>query len=137
MRKWIGRFEREGNVERKSGPGRPRTTNNDQNTAMIDYLRANPFSTASRAAAMQNVSYRTALRRIHESELDNFTAAHETKLTDEHRRARIQYCHYMLDDFGEDNFHRIIFTDEKTYMSDENITYVYGVHPLIDTITIM
>lgn len=119
VRKWVTRFQQDGNIQRKFGPGRPRITTNEQNLSMVEYLKENPFSSAVRAAALENVPYSTAVRRIHESGLSNFAAAHETKLTEEHKRQRIIYSHYMLDVFGEQNFDKIIFTDEKTFMSDE------------------
>lgn len=119
IQKWLARFQQEGNINRKYGPGRPRTTTNEQNVEMVEYLKANPFSTAVRAAALQNIPYHTAVRRIHESGLSNFVAAHEPKLTERHKQQRIEYSHYMLDVFNERNFKQIIFTDEKTFMSDE------------------
>lgn len=112
-------FEQSGNVQRKFSPGRPRTTTVQQNLEMRDYLNDNPFSTARRAAALENVPYKTALRRIHELGLHNFTAAHDTKLTERHKRDRINYCRYMMDEFGEENFNKIVFMDEKTFLSDE------------------
>lgn len=82
-------------------------------------MKVNPFSTAVRAAALNDVPYRTALRRIHESGLDNRVAAHEIKLTERHKQDRINHCRYMLEEFGEENFHKIIFTDEKSFDSDK------------------
>lgn len=120
VQKWIDRYERDQNVERKFGPGRPRTTTNEQNIGMVEYLEANPFSSTVRAAALQNVPYRTALRRVHESGLGNYNAAHQTKLTDQHKQQRIDYCRSMLDVFGEQNYQKIIFTDEKTFQSDKS-----------------
>lgn len=120
VHKWVQKYEQDGNVERKLVPGRPRITTAQQNNAMVEYLKENPFSTAVRASALQNIPYRTALRRIHENGLGNFVAAHETKLTDEHKRARMNYCQYMLDVFNVENYHKIIFTDEKTFRSDES-----------------
>lgn len=119
MRKWIARYELDGNVQRKFSPGRPQITTNEQNIALVEYLEANPFSTAVRAAALANVPYSTALRKLHQNGLHNFTAAHEPKLTEAHKRQRIDYCQSMLNVFGEGNFKNIIFTDEKTFMSDE------------------
>lgn len=119
VRKWVDRYQQEGNVQRRFGPGRPRTTTNEQNVELVEYIRANPFSTATRAAALNNVRYRTALRRIHDGGLGNYCAAYEIKLTEQHKQARINYCRSMLEVFREENFHKIIFTDEKTFRSDE------------------
>lgn len=118
--KWVDRYEQERNVQRRFGPGRPRITNNQQNVELVEYIKANPFSTATRAAALNNVSYQTALRRIHEGGLGNYSAAREIQLTDAHKRARIEYCRSMLDVFREENFQKIIFSDEKPFKSDEN-----------------
>lgn len=119
VQRWVNRYEFEGNVARKFGPGRPRTTTNEQNTRLVDYLKANPFSNTVRAAALENVKYRTALRRVHDSGLGNYVAAHQTKLTEQHKQQRIDYCRSMLNVFREQNFEKIIFTDEKTFRSDE------------------
>lgn len=86
----------------------------------MEYIKANPFSTATRSAALNNVPYKTALRRIHEAGLGNYSAAREIDLTPQHKRARIIYCRYMLDVFREDNYPKIIFSDEKPFKSDEN-----------------
>lgn len=120
VRKWIQKYNQDRNIERKRIPGRPRIITSQQNNEMVEYLKKNPFSTAIRAAALQNVPYRTALRRIHENGLGNFVAAHETKLTEAHKTARMNYCRYMLNVFKEENFQKIIFTDEKTFRSDES-----------------
>lgn len=119
VRKLIQKYNLDQNIKRKPIPGRPRITTAQQNEEMVEYLKKNPFSTAVRASALQNVPYRTALRRIHENGLGNFVAAHETKLTEAHKRERMNYCRYMLDVFEEENFQKIIFTDEKTFRSDE------------------
>lgn len=53
VRKWINR---EALLSIKpTGP--PRITTPKQNEEMVQYLRDNPFSTATRAAALQNVPY--------------------------------------------------------------------------------
>lgn len=120
VQKWVHRYEQQGNVQRMFGAGRPRTTTQEQNSEMVEYIKANPFSTAVQISALQNVPYRTVLRRVHESGLGNFRAAHHTKLTEAHKQTRIDYCHYMLDVLREENFEKIIFTDEKTFRSDES-----------------
>lgn len=120
VRKWVQKYNQDQNIERRPIPGRPRITTAQQNDEMAKYLRDNPFSTTVRAAALQNVPYRTALNRIHECGLGNFVAAHDTKLTEAHKTARMNYCRYMLNTFKEENFQKIIFTDEKTFRSDES-----------------
>lgn len=87
---------------------------------MVNYLKANPFSTAVRASALNNVPYHTALRRIREGGIANYVAAHEIKLTDQQKQERINHCRYMLEVFKEENFHKIIFTDEKPFDSDKS-----------------
>lgn len=107
-------------VNRFKPTGRPRITTCEQDSEMIEYLRENPFSTATRAAALQNIPYVTATRRINESEIRCRVAASEIKLTQAHRNQRIRFCRYMLDEFGVDNIEKIIFSDEKTHRSNEN-----------------
>lgn len=120
VRKWVERYDREGNVQRNFGQGRPRITTHQQNAEIVEYVRANPFSTATRSAALNNVPYQTALRLIHEAGLGNHSAAREIDLTPAHKRARIIYCRSMLEVFREENFSKIIFSDEKPFKSDEN-----------------
>lgn len=119
-RMWLDRYAQDGNVQRRFGPGRPRVTTDAQNIAMVQYLKANPFSSTVRAAALQNAPYRTALPRVHESGLGNHVAAHQIKLTERHKQVRMNYCRSMLEFFREENFEKIIFTDEKTFRSDES-----------------
>ena len=116
---WIQRYEDERNVQRHFSPGRPKITTIEQDTAIVDYIKANPFSTAQRAGALNDVPYQTALKRVHKSGLETRVAAHEIKLTEQHKRDRINHCRNMLDVFGEENFPKIIFTDEKPFDSDE------------------
>lgn len=121
VQKWINRYEQEGKVQRRFGAGRPRITNQEQDHEIVNYLKENPFSTAVRASALQNVPYKTALRRIHENGLGNYVAAHHTKLSDQHKRDRMAYCRSMLDVLKEENFEKIIFTDEKTFRSENTL----------------
>lgn len=120
VRKWINRNAVFGNVDRLKPPGRPRKTTPEQDHEIVQYLRDNPFSTATRAAALQNVPYGIAKRRIRESEIKCHTAAMNVELTENHRNARVRFARYMLDEFGVENFQKIIFSDEKTFRSDEN-----------------
>lgn len=60
------------------------------------------------------------MRRIHEAGIGNYSAAREIELSNEQKQARINYCRNMLHVFGEQNFHKIIFTDEKPFKSDDN-----------------
>lgn len=117
---WINRYDVSGNVDRLKPSGRPRITTPEQDYEIVQYLRENPFSTATRSAALQNVPYGIAKRRIRESEIRCHTAAREIKLTDRHRNERVQFARYMLDEFGVPNFKDLIFSDEKTFRSDEN-----------------
>lgn len=64
--------------------------------------------------------YITATRRIRESEIRYHVAATEIKLTRAQRNARIRFANYMLNEFPQENYENIIFSDEKTFRSDEN-----------------
>lgn len=126
MSKWVKQFTEVGNVNRKFSPGRPRITTLDQNIEVAEYLRQNPFSTATRASALQNIPYMTATRRIREQGINHCIAAHETKLTREHRDNRVRFYRHMLEVLREINFDKIIFTDEKIFCTDRNNkVYVY------------
>lgn len=68
----------------------------------------------------------TATRRIREQGLNHFIAAHDTYMTPEHKINRMNFCREMLNEIGEHNFDRIIFTDEKTFCTDrDNKVFVY------------
>lgn len=124
--KWIKHYERFGNVKRKFSTGRNRITTLAQDIELTEYLRRNPFSTAIRAAALNNIPYRTAKRRIKEQGLNNYIAAHETHLTQQHKNDRVTFCREMLNVVGENSFDSIIFSDEKTFCSDrQNKVFVY------------
>lgn len=120
VRKWVDRYQQERGVQRKFGPGRPRSTTDQQDAQIVQHMRANPFSSAKKAAAENNVQYQTTLRRLNEGGLQNHSAAREIDLTEAHKQQRIRYCQSMLDVFGEENFKDIIFSDEKPFKSDEN-----------------
>lgn len=60
VRKWINRDAAFGNVDRIKPTGRPRIMTPEQDREIIQYLCENQFSTATRAAALQNVPYVTA-----------------------------------------------------------------------------
>lgn len=116
----MNQFRDVGHVNRGNSTGRPRITTPQQDREIVEYLKDNPFSTATRSAALQGVPYVTATRRIRESDIRNYAAARETGLTQLHRDARIRFARYMLNELTEANFERIIFTDEKTFRTDEN-----------------
>lgn len=120
VRKWINRFMELDNVEKMKPPGRPRITTPEQDQEIVQYLRENTFSTATRAAALHAVPYCTATRRIRKSEIRNRIASNEIELTRRHRNERIRFAQYMLNVFTAANFEKIIFTDEKTFLSDKN-----------------
>lgn len=65
----MNRYAVNRNVDRIKPTGRPRTTTPQQDDGIVQYLRDNPFSTAIRASALQNVPYNIARRRMKESDI--------------------------------------------------------------------
>lgn len=96
VRKWIRRFTEFDNVDRIKPPGANRRTTREQDHDLVQYLRENPFSTATRAAALHGVSYNIARLRIKESELNCRMAASEIELSDTHRNQRVRFAQYTV-----------------------------------------
>jgi transposase len=72
-----------GNITRRPGTGRPKTTTVDDDLALVNVLRLNPFQSAIRARQQSNfpASLKTARRRIRQTELKNRCAANNSILS--------------------------------------------------------
>lgn len=125
-RKWVNQYEAQGHINRKFSTGKPRTTTREEDLEIRQYLEQNPFSTVSKASRLYHVSEVVATKRIKELGLKRYRAAKQTQLTRVDRDIRIRFCRRMLEAPYRGNYENIIFTDEKTFMSDEDKTiFVY------------
>jgi transposase len=87
LKKW----RQSGTTERRQGSGRPSTSTAEQDNMLLNRLRnSSPFMTAVEAVNTSGFpgSFRTARRRVRESELKNHVAARKLSLTPMHREAR-------------------------------------------------
>lgn len=92
---------------------RPRATTAAIDREMTEYVRLNPFTSVSFLTNEYGVPYWTIRRRLNENGLFNYTPAYQTKLTQEQKDRRVEFCetHYGIDwDF-------VVFSDEKTFKS--------------------
>lgn len=115
------RWVNEARLTRNVGSGRTKMTTADNDAALINYLRDNPFSTA--VAAKEETafpaSHRTALRRIKNSNLRNYSAARKGFLTQVHQQRRLEFAEEYVN--MDNNFwENVIFSDEKIFQSCHN-----------------
>jgi transposase len=111
------KWEYERSIKRKAGSDRPKATNEDQDTQLINFLRQNPINTAANAINETRfpASRSTAARRIAGSELDNYYAARKPFLTNLHKEQRVGFALQYLHE--EDFLNRVVFSGEKTFKS--------------------
>lgn len=112
------RWQQERSVQRKVGSGHPKVSNYNEDAALIEYLRENPFESARMAKDATDFpgSRSTVCRRIKLSDLQNRVAAKKSILTEENKQARVIFAlNYIYRDpaFWE----RVIFTDKKVFKS--------------------
>lgn len=115
---WWKRYTEENSLKSKPHTGRARILNDEIEQSIIERINENPFLTAisfAREYAV-NVSVISAILKRHE--LKCYTAAHQTRLTDDHRVNRLAFCRTMLDEWDDNKLQNIVFSDEKTFCSD-------------------
>lgn len=105
-------------LERRAGGGRPKKLNAAQEEDIISRIKENPFLTARSFAREFGVDDKTISSVFRHNGLSCRTAAHETRLTEDHRIYRVAYCHRMLEMWDEDRLRTIIFSDEKNFSTD-------------------
>lgn len=116
-KKW---FE-EGILGRKVGSGGHIVSTEENDEALINFLREHPFETAVTAKRETNFpgSQRTALRRLKYSDLNNYSAASKFFLTEIHRQRRLAFAH-QYSNMNEQFWSNVIFSDEKVFQSYHN-----------------
>lgn len=86
--------------------------------SIVERLQENPFLTAVSFAREYGVSADTVSAVIKRNGLRCYTAATQTKLTDQHRAKRLEFCRTMLEEWDDDKLGSIVFSDEKTFCTD-------------------
>lgn len=89
-----------------------------QEDDILNRIRENPFLTARNFAREFRVDERTISSIFSRNGIACYTAARETKLTEDHRTIRIAYCRQMLELWDENRLRSIIFSDEKNFSTD-------------------
>lgn len=115
------RWEQDGPIKKKVGTGRRKISNEQQDAALITFLRENPFEIARTAIIESNFpgSRSTVSRRIKETDLRNRVAAKKVLLSVEKKQARVIFAlNNIYRDMGYWN--KVIFTDEKIFQSTHN-----------------
>jgi hypothetical protein len=115
------KYRQRGTVERQPGSGRHRISTIEEDEALVNTVRLNPFTTAVNAVAVTNFPgcVRTARKRIRSSGLKNYVAAKKLRLTPHHKEASVGWAlqHILYD---SDFWNRMIFSDEKVFQSFSN-----------------
>jgi hypothetical protein len=105
---------------RRPGGGRHRISILDEDVALTEVVRNDPFATAVQARNLMGFSgcLKTAQRHIKSSGLRNHVAANKPGLTQQHKEARISLVlEYLKDEaFGS----RVVFSHEKMFQSSRN-----------------
>lgn len=115
---WWKRYNDENSLAPKPRIGRPRVLNDEVEQNIIERLQENPFLTAVSFAREYKVDIKTISSLIKRRGLKCYTAARQTKLTDQHREKRLAFCRSMLDEWDDDKLKTIVFSDEKTFCTD-------------------
>lgn len=115
---WWKRYIEENSLKSKPQTGRPRVLCADIEQSIIERMTSNPFLTAISFAREYGVNVKTIFALIKRNGLKCYTAARQSKLTDEHRVNRLAFCRLMLEEWDDDKLRNIIFSDEKTFCTD-------------------
>lgn len=93
--------------------GRHRITTPDVDDQILNATRQSPFITLSSLSHEFEISQYTIRRRLNENGLFHYIPAYQTKLTQEQKDRRVDFCE---DNYGID-WDWVIFSDEKTFKS--------------------
>ncbi|KAL7648412.1 UNVERIFIED_CONTAM: hypothetical protein RMT77_000318 [Armadillidium vulgare] len=94
VRRWIVRYEEEGNLCDRPKPGAPRKTTLNEEQQIIQETIRNPFtnSRAIKRALQLDASDRTIPRRLHANGIHHRTPAVKQKQTDAHKTERLRFA---------------------------------------------
>lgn len=114
VQRWINRYVSSGSVETfYKNCHRPRITTDAIDHEITEYVHENPFTTSSSLANDFGISPWTIRRRLKEDGLFHFIPATQTKLSQEQKDRRVEFCE---ENYGI-NWDFVIFSDEKTFKS--------------------
>ncbi|KAJ8912046.1 hypothetical protein NQ315_016733 [Exocentrus adspersus] len=112
------RWQEEQRLQRPVRQGVGKVSNNEEDNALVEYIRQNPFQAAvkAREETLFPGSVITARRRLKQSGLKNCAAVSKTFLSNDHKQRRIQFANAFLNR-GHEFWNNVIFSDEKTFQS--------------------
>lgn len=113
---WVRRYQEEGSLLQRQRSGRPRLIDTPQRQAMVREYEENGFIPTNHYAGLFGTSAGTVRRALHSEGLHYRRHAVKPLLTENHRRARLEFAtQYLNFDWSG-----VIFTDEKTFKSSQH-----------------
>ena len=121
VRKWIRRYEEEGDLNSRHRPGAPHCTTQHQDEEIIGSAIETPLTTA--VAITSNLQLRcsvdTVRNRLSTAGINHHIPATKSSLTQTHKDTRLGFAlQYLPEDI--DFWRKVIFTDEKTFLTDDH-----------------
>ncbi|KAJ8913280.1 hypothetical protein NQ315_010946 [Exocentrus adspersus] len=112
------RWQEQQRLQRPLRQGVGKVSNENEDNALVEYIRQNPFATAVKAQEQTLFpgSLRVAQMRLKQSGLKNCAAARKVFLTAEHKHRRVQFASEFLI-HGEEFWNNVVFSAEKTFES--------------------
>lgn len=116
--RWKNRWEEEGYLGDKPRSGCPRSTTRDQDRQILEIAERDHFTNAEiiKEQLHLQVTPQTVRRRLHEEGIHHRTPSIKDKLTEAHKRLRLQFAEQYVDE-DLDFWGRVVFSDEKTFSS--------------------
>jgi len=116
---WINRFLQDDSLNVRAKTGRRRTTEPNQDEAILENTRQDPFKPATLIHRELNLNclVETVRNRLKRAGLKSRVAAKKEALTEVNRQRRLAFAQNYLDWNYEDHWQYVLFTDEKTFYS--------------------
>lgn len=123
---WLDRLNQVGNMDTLKRSGRPPKLNKDEQSTVVDFVRANPklrYPEIKRQLKL-NIHPRTINRYANKSGIRTYRAIKRPQIKKEHRIKRLRLAKGLLK--KPDLINQIIFSDEKKFMcsSEKKVEYV-------------
>lgn len=118
VKRWLRRYEEEGDVKTRARPGRPRVTSPEDDRRLLEAANMNSQRTAvtlTREAGMR-CHVVTTRRRLREGGLRCHVPAVKEQLTEDNKVARLRFAQRYVNEHIE-FWRSVIFSDEKTFTS--------------------